>query len=79
MAFSEFITIIINSFNSFLNFLINIYDKIISNNWFKLIIFISIIYFVVNFFGEIIELIFNILSMKKANSKQKTSSKTDIE
>lgn len=79
MQFSEFINTIVNSFVSVLNFIINIFDQIISNNWIKLIIFIALVYFVIDFFGEIIDLILNIFSMKKANSKQKTATKTDIE
>ena len=79
MQFSEFINTIVNSFVSVLNFIINIFDQIISNNWIKLIIFIALVYFVIDFFGEIIDLILNIFSMRKANSKQKTATKTDIE
>ncbi len=79
MTFTDFINSIINSFLNVFNFIISIFDLIISNNWIKLIIFITLVYFVIDFFSEIIDLIFNIFSMKKANSKQKTTTKTNLD
>lgn len=78
MNFSEFIDIIINNFNQFLQLVSTFFDDLMENNFIKLILFIAILYFVIYMLSEIINLIKKIFSTKKEASKNKKS-KTDIE
>lgn len=79
MNYNTFIDIIISCFTSFFNQFKNLFNIIIQNNFIKTIIFIAIIYLVIEYFGEILSFIKNIFSVKKEAGKNKVSSNTDIE
>lgn len=79
MSYSNFIDIIISCFFNFLEYTKKIFELIINNNFIKTIIFITLIYLVIEYFGEILSFIRNIFSMKKEASKNKVASNTDIE
>ena len=79
MEFREFIQAIFNSFNIVLSNISKLIGPIISNNFFKLIIYIIIITLIIEWFGEFIDLIKNVISQKKESSKNKVSSSKDLE
>ena len=80
MNFESFINSIIYCFNATFSGIIGLFNYIIQNNFIKLIIFIAIIYLIIEYLDEIINLILNIFSQKKSISKTKESNKnTDIE
>lgn len=79
MSFSEFLNIIINCFTGFFNFFVTIFNLIIDNNFIKLILFIVLLYIIIDYFGDILSFIKNIFSVKKIQSKNKVDNNTDIE
>lgn len=79
MEFSIFIEKIFTSFSSTFNLLKNIIEIIFKNNFIKLIVYMVILYFVIEILGNLLSLIKNVFSMKKAEGKNKVNSNTDIE
>lgn len=79
MSFQDFLLSIINCFNNIFKNLTNIIEIIMNNNFIKLIIYLTILYVVINYLFKIISTIFNITSKKVALAKNKQSSSTDIE
>lgn len=79
MPFREFIQAIFNSFQIVLSNISKLFEPIMSNNFIKLTIYIVLIGLIVGWFGELINLINNVISQKKEASKNKVSSSRDLE
>lgn len=79
MPFREFIQAIFNSFQIVLSNISKLFEPIMSNNFIKLTIYIVLIGLIVGWFGELINLINNVVSQKKEASKNKVSSSRDLE
>ena len=79
MPFREFIKAIFNSFQIVLSNISKLFEPIMSNNFIKLTIYIVLIGLIVGWFGELINLINNVVSQKKEASKNKVSSSRDLE
>lgn len=79
MSFQNFINIIVNSFGYVFNMIQSTINNLLNNNFIKFIIYIILLEFIIFLFGGLLNLIFNIFSMKKEFGKNKTNSNTDIE
>lgn len=80
MSFSTFFSKIINCFNVTLSKLTSLAGIILENNFIKFIIYLTLLYIIIEFIDSIIGIILNIFSMKKASDKNKsTNNNTDIE
>lgn len=79
MTFQKYLNNITNIINKLINILGKIYSSLLNNYVFKTIIFIVIIFLIIEYFNEILSFIRNIFSMKKEAGKNKVNSNTDIE
>lgn len=79
MEYKNFLNVITSSTNNIFTAFKNIFSYLLNNNFFKTIIFIILIYFIIENFEEIIKVIKNIFSMKKESAKNKVNNSNDIE
>lgn len=79
MTFQEYVNNITNVMNKIISLISKVYSVLINNYIFRSIIFLIIIYLVIEYFGEILSFIKNIFSVKKEAGKNKVNSNSDIE
>ena len=79
MTFQEYVNNITNVMNKIISLISKVYSVLINNYIFRSIIFLIIIYLVIEYFGEILSFIKNIFSVKKKAGKNKINSNSDIE
>lgn len=79
MTFQEYVNNITNVMNKIISLISKVYSVLIDNYIFRSIIFLIIIYLVIEYFGEILSFIKNIFSVKKEAGKNKVNSNSDIE
>ena len=71
MSFTEFINIIVQSFNNFFNFFIKFYETIIKDNWIKFLIFSLILFIIIDLLDYITDIGFNIFEFNIKNNELK--------
>lgn len=80
MNFSNFLATIFNSFNTFFSHIINYIESIMQNNFIKLIIYLVLFGYVINFLFNVIKLLLKILTNSFNNNEiKKKENKKNIE
>lgn len=77
MSFESYINIIANIINKLITLTSNVYSTLINNHIFKTIIFIILVTILFEYFNEIIDFIKYIFNFRKNKNKNKKN--TDIE
>lgn len=79
MSFSNFLDIIINSFNNFINKILILINELLKDNLVKFIVFLGITYFVLYVLFNIFKVIGNIFNVNKDIEDPKKGNKKEIE
>ena len=79
MTFEEFLNIVFNPVNKIINLIGNMLNGLMNNYIFLLILYIIILYFLIENIDQIIKLSKNIFTRKKEASKNKQKNKNNVE
>ena len=79
MSFSNYLSNVNSVIGHLITLLGSVLSNLMNNHIFKTILFIAIIYFIIDNFEKLLDFVLNIFSRKVSSDKQKQNSNSDIE